>query len=329
MPAWVLDEELWEKAKEEAGTPKSRYKSEPRTFTDREVGDLKYPDEDAYWATVTHIYKNMGGRIKGQSEAAVTEAKRRMIKKKRKRRKLPYDVALKRHIKRIKVKGPSGRKVSLWTFRVSMPKRTLKQVRKSKGGAGKVAFIKKMQAYFKVKEHAFREKWRAQRPKRHDPKNVRKPTTADLIEVLADAVVEAKLPSGGLRRRIFRKKKRRVLSPMEKAIKRAKKKFMKRWFRSKRIPSPATGARVQLSNYKIALNKYMVRRRKMEINKSDMSDERKRIALRKFKQERRFHNKAHQKFQVEYAKAMEKFRPIEDKLRERYSKDGSKYDTSP
>lgn len=71
MPAkWVMDEDIWEEAKDAVGDPKSKYVQEPRTFTDREVGDPKYPDQSSYWSTVTHVYKQMGGRIKPSKEAS-------------------------------------------------------------------------------------------------------------------------------------------------------------------------------------------------------------------------------------------------------------------
>jgi len=74
-PTWVQDEDIWKEAKKAAGTPKSKYKREPRTFTEREIGDLKYPSTDEYWATVTHIYEKMGGRIKTKAKAKTKEKK--------------------------------------------------------------------------------------------------------------------------------------------------------------------------------------------------------------------------------------------------------------
>jgi len=73
-PTWVQDEDIWKEAKKAAGTPKSKYKREPRTFTEREIGDLKYPSTDEYWATVTHIYEKMGGRIKAKAKTKEKKA---------------------------------------------------------------------------------------------------------------------------------------------------------------------------------------------------------------------------------------------------------------
>lgn len=47
-PDWVVDDDIWEKAK-------------------KQVNKEDYPDENSYWAVVTTVYKNMGGRIKGKS----------------------------------------------------------------------------------------------------------------------------------------------------------------------------------------------------------------------------------------------------------------------
>ena len=60
MPSWVKDEKKWEKAKKQAG-PMDAIRKRDSKYGKK--GTKKYPDEDAYWATVTTIYKNMGGEI--------------------------------------------------------------------------------------------------------------------------------------------------------------------------------------------------------------------------------------------------------------------------
>lgn len=46
--SWVQDEDIWDKAKDAAGSEGDNYSG------------------DSYWAVVTHIYENMGGRVKGK-----------------------------------------------------------------------------------------------------------------------------------------------------------------------------------------------------------------------------------------------------------------------
>ena len=54
MPAWVLDEDKWEKAKK---------------IVDRK----KYKDDNSYYAVVATVYKKMGGRVKkGHSRLCCT-----------------------------------------------------------------------------------------------------------------------------------------------------------------------------------------------------------------------------------------------------------------
>jgi len=51
MPApWVMDEDIWDKAK-------------------KAVDKKKYPGE-RYWRVVTDVYKNMGGRIKHKRKSS-------------------------------------------------------------------------------------------------------------------------------------------------------------------------------------------------------------------------------------------------------------------
>jgi hypothetical protein len=47
MPAWVQDEDIWNKAK--AAVKRSDYSS-----------------DDSYWAVVASVYKKMGGGVKGE-----------------------------------------------------------------------------------------------------------------------------------------------------------------------------------------------------------------------------------------------------------------------
>lgn len=51
MPAWVEDDDIWEKAK-------------------KEVSRDKYTDDDSYYAVVTTVYKNMGGKIKNKKSSS-------------------------------------------------------------------------------------------------------------------------------------------------------------------------------------------------------------------------------------------------------------------
>lgn len=52
MPAWVADEETWERAKQQA----------------REDHPDMDHDSDRFWQIVTTIYKRMGGTVKNQQQ---------------------------------------------------------------------------------------------------------------------------------------------------------------------------------------------------------------------------------------------------------------------
>ena len=91
---------------------------------------------------------------------AVTAKRKPMIKKKKHRRQDAYTRALKRFMKSKLYKNPAtGEKISLWNFRVPMPKRTRKKLRKSKNGVNKLAFYVRMRVIFKQREAEFKAKW--------------------------------------------------------------------------------------------------------------------------------------------------------------------------
>lgn len=101
-------------------------------------------------------------------KVAVVEcvAKRRPMM--RRKPKSQYTIALKRHMKRIKVKTKSGTQIPLWSFRVPLTKRKIREIIKQKGGQRKVKFHAKMHKRFQEEEREFKRVREKKQPTKVD-----------------------------------------------------------------------------------------------------------------------------------------------------------------